>query len=342
MRKRRVQSKKSQPYDTSLKQWVKNDPNHIIPVLLPGAEYLEPLDIETIRPTMRANRVFKILYYGRPCILNIELETGYDEDIRSRVLVYSSILYHEHKLPVMTLIIYPFRTTIAVSPLRTGDDDGLITFRFRTLPLFSLDAGKYIEEHITCMYPLLPSMQGVSAAVLEQVTAELAALYREDEVALSEQLVLMELLLSRTTTISAEEKAKIEGSLKMYDPLWEEHPKVKRIKAKAKADAEAEVEAAKAEIEARVKAEIEAKMRVEAEARARVEAETNAMRKMAQAQFQKAMVQIVRARFPELTDLAQQKVQQIESVDVLSFLIDQISEVKDEAEARGLLRVSAA
>lgn len=149
-------------------------------------------------------------------------------------------------------------------------------------------------------------------------------------------------------------KKKLRGGLKMYDPLWEEHPKVKRIKAQAKADAkadaDAEVETAKAEIEAKiraeteakVRAEIEAKMRVEAESRARVEAETNAMRKMAQAQFQKAMVQIVRARFPELTDLAQQKVQQIESVDVLSFLIDQISEVKDEAEARGLLRVSAA
>jgi len=41
-------------------------------------------------------------------------------------------------------------------------------------------------------------------------------------VTLAEQLVLMELLLSRTTTISKEEKAKIEGSLKMYDPLWGE------------------------------------------------------------------------------------------------------------------------
>ena len=331
MRKRRVQIKKSQPYDTSLKQWVKRDPATIIPVLIPGAEYVEPLDIETIRPTMRADRVFKIRYRGQPRILNIEFETGADDKIRARLLVYNAILYLEYQIPVMSLIIYPFRTKIADTPLHTGDGDEIIIFHFQTLPLFSLAAERYIQEHVTCMYPLLPSMQGMNAAVLEHAVAELAALYREDEVSLAEQLVLMELLLARTTTISDEEKAKIEGSLKMYDPLWEEHPRVKKIKAAAKFEAEV------AKIEGRAEGRAEAEAEIEA-----IRAEANARLEALKAQLQRTMVQLVKARFPELTELAQQRSRQIESLDVLSFLLDQIGAVADEAEARGLLRVPAA
>ena len=49
--KPRFSRKGNQPYDTSFKQWVKNDPQTIIPVLLPGAEFVEALDIERIRPS---------------------------------------------------------------------------------------------------------------------------------------------------------------------------------------------------------------------------------------------------------------------------------------------------
>jgi hypothetical protein len=308
--KPRFSRKGNQPYDTSFKQWVKNDPQTIIPVLLPGAEFVEALDIERIRPTMRADRVFKIRYNGELRILNTEFETGYDEDLPARLLVYNAILYYEFKLPVMSLIIYPFRTTMAVSPLQTGKEGELVTFHFDRLPLFGLEARTYIQKHITCMYPLVPAMQGANAAVIEDVVSELAELYREDEVTLAEQLVLMELLLSRTTTISKEEKAKIEGSLKMYDPLWEEHPKVKRIKAQAKADAQAEVQA-----------------KVE---KAKVEiARTN-------------FLQVVRARFPELAALAEQSIEKIDSPDMLQLLLVQVASAANETVARNILHPSAA
>ena len=66
------------------------------------------------------------------------------------------------------------------------DHEELIVFRFRTLPLFKLEAEHYIQEHLTCMYPLLPAMQGANAEVIGQAMAELANLYREDEVSLSQ------------------------------------------------------------------------------------------------------------------------------------------------------------
>jgi hypothetical protein len=129
--------------------------------------------------------------------------------------------------------------------------------------------------------------------------AELAELYREDEVSLSQQLVWMELLLERTDTVSSLEKVKIQERIKMYDPLWDEHPKVKKIRAESEQVGE-------------IKA------------------------------LRKDVVRIVRTRFPNLTELAQQEVDKIKAPDILDHLIDQLLGAPDETVARYILRPSAA
>ena len=81
----------------------------------------------------------------------------------------------------------------------------------------------------------------------------------------------------------------------MYDPLWEEHPKVKQIRAESKTEA-----------------------------------------------LQSAVVTIVKARFPALTELAQQQVAQINKPDALDLLLQKISTAPDESMVRWLLSPSAA
>jgi hypothetical protein len=81
----------------------------------------------------------------------------------------------------------------------------------------------------------------------------------------------------------------------MYDPLWEEHPKVKKIQA------ESEIQA-----------------------------------------LQSALVTIVKARFPTLAELAQQKVAQFNNPGALNLLLEQISTAPDEKMVRFLLSPSAA
>lgn len=105
----------------------------------------------------------------------------------------------------------------------------------------------------------------------------------------------MELLLERTETIAAAEKDEIQKELKMYDPLWEEHPKVKKI---------------------------------------RVESEVQALRS--------AIVTVVKVRFPALGEMAQRKVEQINTPDVLNFLLAQISAEPEEMGVRSLLRLITA
>lgn len=179
-----------------------------------------------------------------------------------------------------------------------------------------------MQEHITCMYPLLPAMKGANVEMIVQAMEELSILYNGNETMLSQEFAWMQVLLERAEIIPAKEKARLGEKLKMYDPLWEEHPRVKKIKAEAKANAKAEVAA---EVAARI-------------AKAEAEAKAEAMK----SQLKRAMVYLVRVRFPELTELAQQSAQQIENPDILGFLLEKIESAENEAEAKAMLRPPAA
>src|SRR2546421_13006112 len=100
----------SQQFDTTFKDWIRKVAPQVLPLFLPGATYEETLDVEIIRPTMRADKVFTGKYEGDDSIFNIEFQSTSDEEIVSRLLVYNSVLYRDHGLPVISMVVYPFRT----------------------------------------------------------------------------------------------------------------------------------------------------------------------------------------------------------------------------------------
>ncbi len=235
----RRKSRKAQRFDTSFKAWIRAHPRDILPQLLPGVTYVDTLDVEIIRSTMRADKVFKVIYNGEDAILEIEFEAGTDGDLPSRLLIYNAVLHQEHQLPVITMVVYPFRVAVAKSPLQVSiGDSSILTFHFQVLQLFQLDAEQFVRNHVICMYPLLPTMQGVHHEMVKQVMEELAALYQADAVTLAEQFVWMSLLLERTDTIPSQEKSEIERQLHMYDQLWEESPRIQQERARSRAEGE--------------------------------------------------------------------------------------------------------
>jgi hypothetical protein len=135
------------------------------------------------------------------------------------------------------------------------------------------------------------------------------------EVTLAQQIIWMELLLERTDTVSSSQKRGIQEELKVYDPLWEENSKVRRIRAESEAEG-----LAKGKAEGRVEglAEGEAKG------------------------LQRALVSAIRVHFPELAELAQQKVVKINDTSSLDLLLKQVITAPDERTARWLLDSVAA
>ena len=191
----------------------------------------------------------------------------------------------------------------------------LITFHFLRFALFEEDAEYYVRVHITAMYPVLPTMQGANYTLLKQAMEELAELYRESRVTLAQQFVWMQLMLERTDTIPPQEKQEVYDQLKTYDPLWENHPKVKKIRAESVAKGRAEGEA-KGRAEGRVEGELEAS--------------------------RKLVVSVVAARFPTFAEAAKKRVAQINDLGALDMLIQQVSTAPDENMLRWLLQPPAA
>jgi len=159
--------------------------------------------------------------------------------------------------------------------------------------------------------------------LIDRAIDELAELYREDEVTLSQQLVWMELLLERADAVPAQEKEEVQRRLSMYDPLWEEHPKVKKIRAEVK----------QAKLLARQEARAEAQQEVE---QARQEAE------QALQSVRDAAVAMVQVRFPALTEQAREQIATIGDSKLPQILIKQLATVPNEETARWLLNSSAA
>jgi hypothetical protein len=210
---------------------------------------------------------------------------------------------------------------MAESPLVVSDGKkNIITFDFQRLALFKENAEHYVRKHIVSMYPLLPTMQGADHVLLKRAMDELADLYRGEEGTLAEQFVWMELLLERTGTISMREKKEIQKELKMYNSLWENHPKVKELRAEMN-----ELTKGKA----RAKAEGRAEGKAEGRAEGKAEGEIQALRR--------TLVHIVQVRFPDLTEVAQQKAEQISNAGALDLLVQQIIVAPDEDKVRWAL-----
>ena len=266
---------------------------------------------------MRSDRVFQVHYRGKEYILHIEFEAGSDDELPSRLLVYNAVLYHDHHLPVITLVIYPFEVKMAVSPLIIPNSEhDIIAFHFHILPLFTLEAQAYVEQHNTCMYPLIPTMRGVHADMISQVLSELSELYHDDEATLSQQFVWIQLLLERTHTIEPLEKSKIQERLNMFDQLWEESPRVQKMREQMRKQYYEEGIA-------QARAEGIAQARREAE----VEVET----------LQRTLIEIVRVKFPALTELAQKQVKQFDNPGALNLLLKKVLTAPDSKTAQWLL-----
>jgi hypothetical protein len=294
-----------QPYDSGLKSLLEGAAQEMLPHLLPESEFIEERNIEVLKPPMRVDRVYLVRYREQLHILHLELETGADGEMAYRLLVYHVLLFEKYRLPVISMIVYPFRTSIVESPLQEmSGQNALLTFNFLTLQLSTLEARRYVEEHAISMYALLPTMRGADASVLLQAIEEMVQQLSGTK--LARQLLWMGTFLRRTEMVSPQDRFRVEERLTMFDSLLEQDPYIQELKARFAA------EAAEAEVKGEVKG------------------------------LQIAVIEIVRRRFPALLDIAQQRVERVNKPDALSQFVGQISTVPDEATASWLISTLAA
>lgn len=203
----------------------------ILPILLPDAEFVSEQNVELDRTIIKADLVFRGLYKKKPHIFNMELQSSRDGKIEVRLLMYHVALHYKHKLPVISVILYPFETTMPTPPYREQGGDGtLLTFKYKVLPLGKLEAPKYVRMHAVCLYTLLPGMKHATVPLLKQALREMRQHYPDDK-EFGHHLVRFHRIMQRSTTMDKQDKKVMEEVLKMeyaYDQLIDDNPDVQK------------------------------------------------------------------------------------------------------------------
>src|SRR5713226_9695010 len=169
------------------------------------------------------------------------------------------------------------------------------------------EAYEVFNRRLVELYTLLPTMKGGDAELLLRAIEEMQKFYMGQRDRLANHLLWFNTFLGRTTTVTQGDKERIGKKMEDFDSLLDESPFVQKRKAEAEEKGiEKGIEQGRAE------------------------------------GLQKAVVAIVRLRFPDLTEFAQQQVVKINKPDVLDYLIDQVSFAPNEAIVRQLLRPTAA
>lgn len=174
----------------------------------------------------------EIFYKDISCVLHSEFEVADKGEMAYRLLEYYGILYRKYQKPIISMLIYPFETTISESPLsvRVGNEE-ILTFHFRVVALWKLDAQDYLTREVVSLYNLLPTMQGATYERLKMGLDGIKEHYGEDRKKLAEQLLWFDTFLQRSTVVDAEDKRRMEAQMEEFGSLLEESRFVKKAKA---------------------------------------------------------------------------------------------------------------
>jgi hypothetical protein len=287
-----------QPYDSALKSLMEDHAAEMLPEILPESRLISEQNAELARTNLHPDLVYLIEYKGKQHILNLELQTNEDSDMAYRMLLYHVELFGKYRLPVISMVMYPFETNIAEPVFREeSGDETLLVFQHRVLRLWMLEAEQYVRRRAVSMYTLLPAMKGANAPMLLQAVEEMEQEYKG--LHLARHLVRFRTILRRSKTLSEQDKQIVEERLHMYDSLLDEDPDIQERVAKAKIEAQIETQ-------------------------------------------QRTILIFVKARFPALAELAQERIVRLNKPDELNRLTEQIAGAPDEDTAHRALDALAA
>ena len=309
-----MQQNKKQEFDNTLKALFGSEAKEIIPRLVPGTQVVDDKNVEIDRTLLKADLVYNVMRNGTPHILDMELQTGADSTIDIRVLQYHVGLFAQHKKPVITVILYPFETTIPKPPFEEkSGEDVFLSLHYCVLAVWKLEAQKFVNERAVYLYTLLPAMQGANASMLIQALGEMKEYYTRQQ--FGHHLIRFRRIMQRSKAMSEQDKELIEEELRMhmaYDWFLDDNPDVQERVEKG--------------VEKGVKKGMEKGIR-------------KGMAKGQLQGLQRSVLKILKKRFPSLVDAAQQRVVAITDQDELDQLIDQLLVVTDEFEVRTLLKL---
>ncbi len=314
-----------QPFDSSFKALLDDQTKAMLAFLFEeeieeAKELKEGVLKEGNQPSLRVDCAYRIKSHGQEeeYVGHVEFETSpAKKEIEARLLEYFGGLYRRYKQPIIQVLVCPFETkNLPTPPLAvTFRGKSILWLDYRVICFWELEAQELVNKGQVKVYAVLPTMKGATAELLVQAIDAMKALYAEEPDRLGIHLLCFWTFLHRSKTVTQEDKERIDKKMDEFGSLLDDNPFVERRKAEAEE---------KGRREGRQEGLVEGL--VEGEAKG----------------LQESVVTIVEVRFPPLTELAQQRIAQIDKPDALRLLLKGVVSAPDEATARWVLDTLAA
>src|SRR5579884_65185 len=155
----------SKQWDFLMKTLVGTNPQHLVSLLLPGAQYESELNPQLQSHTIEADLLYTILWNGRKAILHVEFQRRGDSNMGRRLWEYNAQTSINTGLPVCSFVIYLKRDgKVVESPYKMVLPDNEVAhhFNYRTVKLWELPAEVFKQADVSGLLPLLPLTRGTA------------------------------------------------------------------------------------------------------------------------------------------------------------------------------------
>src|SRR5258707_6510222 len=146
------------PWDESLKKLVHTDPQAFVTWLFPGGTFIGERTHELKHWTLEVDALLGVTVSEQGMLLHLEFQTYHDPGMAERLLRYNVLARSEHKLPVLSCVIYLLKDGEALpSPLSWKLPNGqeVLQFHYQSIELEDL-----LRSGQAGLLPLLPLTNG--------------------------------------------------------------------------------------------------------------------------------------------------------------------------------------
>ena len=179
--------KLAKPWDDSMKMLVRANPQALVSLLLPGANFQGEQDRELKARTVEADLLYNVVYKRRKIILHVEFQRQGDKCMARRVWEYNVLTNYLTGRPVYSVVIYLAKKGTVVESRYQEEIAGQVRLlTFASIKLWEVPAEVFKQPGLEGLLPLLPLTQGgKSRAVVEETIARLQATGHRDLLPLS-------------------------------------------------------------------------------------------------------------------------------------------------------------
>jgi predicted transposase YdaD len=315
-------------WDRLMKMLARANPQDVVSLVLQGTQYVSDVTNEQIIRAVEADFLCNALRNEQEIVVHVEFQRYHDSNMSRRMWEYNIATTYLTQLPVCSFALYLWKDTSIVEPpfiLRLVDGNIIHIFYYENIFLWEIPPERLQQKGLEGLLPLLPLTQGAKEArdkIVNDMIEGLRAAGKEDILALGYAFA------GRVYKTKDDQKW-LKRRFAMFEDFLEESWSYQEMVQKG---LDKGIELGKKQgvdqgIEIGKKQGIE--QGIEIGEKQGLERALNALRP--------TLISVVQARFPELTDLAQQQGERFTVPELLSDVIDKLLKVQTVEQARRIL-----